>query len=164
MRKFLVAMLVAVFMAVGGGVALGAEVGTLTIVSDTRMRIPGGSRAVRVIEWDWLSHTTGACSDTADVVYNVTGTVIGLHSIPETAGTIPSDNYDVVINDAQGCDILNGAGTDLNQTLTSVECYRFPADYLNTGPIFIVDQDLTLVVSNGGSVKGGVIRLYILLP
>lgn len=164
MKKFLVAMLVGFFLLAGGGVALGADAGTLTLNSDTRMKIPGGSRAVRVIEWDWLSDDSGDCSETANRAKNVTGTVVGLHSIPESGGTIPSDNYDVTVIDAQGADVLNGAGADLHQTLTSAECYRFPADFLNTGPIFIVDQDLSLVVANGGDKKGGVIRVYILLP
>ena len=161
MRKFLVVMLAAMFMAMGGGVALGADAGTLTLNSDTRMKIPGGSRAVRVIDWTWLSTNLGACSLTTSLAKNVTGTVVGLHAIPSG---VTDDNYDVTVIDVSGVDVLNGAGTDLPIGVTSVENYRFPADFLNTGPIFIVDQDLTLVVDNGGATDTGVIRLYIMLP
>lgn len=162
MRKLLVVMLVGLFLAVGGGVALGADTGTLTINSETRSKVPGGSRAVRIIEWDWLSDDSGDCSHAATLVNNVTGTVVGLHAIPE--GTEPSDNYDVTVIDQEGVDVLNGAGTDLPKEDDSAENYRFPVDFLNSGPIFIVDQNLSLVVANAGDSKGGVIRLYILLP
>jgi len=167
MKRFLVAILVVMFMALGGGIALGADAGTLTLNSDTRIAPPGSSRGVRVIEWDWLSDASGDCDATVAgtaVVEGVTGTVVGLHAVPEAGGTIPTDDYDVVINDGNAVDVLNAAGANLNQLVASVENYRFPADYLNTGPIFIADQKLTLVVSNGGDAKGGVIRLYILLP
>lgn len=167
MRRFLVVLLVAMFMAVGGGIALGADTGTLTLNSDKRIAPPGSSRAVRVIEWDWLSDASGDCDVSASGSANasgVTGTVVGLHAIPETGATIPTDDYDVTIIDGQGVDVLNGAGANLNQVNTSVENYRFPTDFLSEGPIVIVDQELTLVVANGGDTQGGVIRLYILVP
>jgi len=167
MRRFLVLLMAGLFLLAGGGVALGADAGTLTLNSDTRIIPPGSSRGVRVIEWDWLSDAAGACDATTAgtaVVEGVTGTVIGLHAVPETGATIPDDDYDVVVNDAQGVDVLNGDGTDLPQGNTSVENYRTPVDFQNAAPITIADQKLTLVVSGGGDTQGGVIRLYILLP
>ena len=167
MKRLLVVMLVAMFMAVGSGVALGADTGTLTLNSDTRFTPPGSSRAFRVIEWDWRSDASGDCDASASLnafAYGVTGTVVGLHAVPETGATIPTDDYDVTVIDENGVDVLNGAGTNLNQLVASVENYRFPTDFLNEGPIVIVDQKLTLVVANGGDTQGGVIRLYILLP
>ena len=161
MKRLLAMLVVGLFLLGSGGVVWAADVGTLTLNSDTRMKIPGGSRAVRVIEWDWLSDGSGDCSEAANLVHNVTGTVIGLHAIPEGD---TDDIYDVTVTDANGVDVLNGAGSNLRQGATSAENYRFPADFLNTGPIFIVDQTLTLVVAAGGSAKGEVIRLYILLP
>lgn len=167
MKKFLVLMLVTMFMALGSGVALGADAGTLTLNSDSRVTPPGSSRAVRVIEWDWLSDASGDCDVSTSKSANasgVTGTVVGLHAVPEAGGTIPTDDYDVTVIDGNGVDVLNGAGANLNQLVASAENYRFPADFLNTGPIVIVDRELTLVVANGGNAKGGVIRIYILLP
>ena len=167
MKRFLVALLVAMFMTLGSGIALGADTGTLILNSDSRVAPPGSSRAVRVIEWDWLSDSSGDCDVSTSKSANasgVTGTVVGIHAIPETGATIPTDDYDVTIIDGEGVDILNGAGANLNQVNTSVENYRFPTDFLNEGPIVIVDQELTLVVANGGDTQGGVIRLYILVP
>lgn len=168
MKRFLVAMLAVIFIIIGsGGVILAADTGTLVLNSDSRIAPPGSSRAVRVIEWDWYSDSSGDCDDSTSKsarASGVTGTVVGLHAIPETGATIPTDDYDVTIIDGQGVDVLNGAGTDLNQVNTSVENYRFPTDFLSEGPIFIADQELTLVVANGGDTQGGVIRLYILVP
>ena len=159
--------MVGLFLLGSGGIVLGADAGTLILNSDTRITPPGSSRAVRVIEWDWFSNSSGDCDVSASGSANasgVTGTVVGLHAVPETGATIPAEDYDITIIDGQGVDVLNGAGTNLPQANTSAENYRFPADFLNTGPIVIVDQELTLVVANGGDTQGGVIRIYILLP
>jgi len=168
MKRFLVVLMASLFLfGVGGGVALGADAGTLTLNSDTRIAPPGSSRAVRVIEWDWLSDSSGNCNVSTSESANasgVTGTVVGLHAIPETGATIPSDDYDITIIDKEGVDVLNGAGANLPQGNTSAENYRFPVDFLSEGPIVIADQELTLVVANGGDTQGGVIRLYILVP
>ena len=164
MKKLLIAILVGLFVAVGGGVALGADAGTLTLNSDTRVKASGASRAIRVIEWDWYSDASGDCSETLKRATAVTGTVIGLHAIPEEGGTIPDDDYDVTVIDTNGVDVLNGDGTDLPQAVTSAENYRCPVDFQNASPIMIVEQDLTLVVAGGGDTQGGVIRIYILLP
>ena len=167
MKRFLAMLVVGLFLLGSGGIVLGADTGTLTLNSDSRITPPGSSRAVRVLEWDWLSDASGDCDVSTTGSANasgVTGTVVGLHAVPEAGGTIPTDDYDVTVVDGNGVDILNGAGANLNQLVASVENYRFPADFLNTGPIVIVDQELTLVVANGGNAKGGVIRVYILLP
>ena len=162
MRRFLVAILVAMFVVVGGGgVALGADAGTLTINSTDRVQPSGSSRAVRVLDFTWLSDASGDCSRDLTRVVSVTGTVVGLHAIPSGS---TDDNYDVTLIDNDGVDVLNGAGTDLPQSATSAENYRFPADFLNTGPIVIVNRDLSLVVSGGGNADTGKIRVYILLP
>ncbi len=160
MKKLLIAILVGLFVAVGGGVALGADAGTLTLNSDTRVKASGASRAIRVIEFGWLSTVGGACSETLKRAIAVTGTVIGLHAIPDT----DTDDYDVTVIDANGVDVLNGDGTDLPSSATSAENYRCPVDFQNASPIMIVEQDLTLVVANGGNAQSGVIRIYILLP
>jgi len=161
MRKFLVVMLVGLFLAVGGGVALGADAGTLTINSTDRVQPSGSSRAVRVLDFTWLSDASGDCSRSLARVVSVTGTVVGLHAIPSGS---TDDNYDVTLIDNDGVDVLNGAGTDLPQSATSAENYRFPVDFLNSGPIVIVNRDLSLVVAGGGNADTGTIRIYILLP
>lgn len=160
MKKLLVVMLVAMFMAVGGGVALGADEGTLTITSD-RVKPAGGSRAIRVLEFTWVADAGGDTNVTLTRAVSVTGTVVGLHAIPSGS---TDDNYDVTLIDDDGVDVLNGAGTDLPLSATSAENYRFPVDFLNSGPIVIVNRDLTLVVDDGGNADTGVIRIYILLP
>jgi len=164
MKKFLVVLMAGLFLLAGGGVALGADAGTLTLNKDIRVKAPGAERAVRVIEFDWLSDASGDChtaTTTSVAAEAVTGVVMGLHAIPEGD---TDDDYDVTVIDGSGVDVLNGDGTDMPQGATSVENYRTPVDFQNDSPIMIVNQRLTLVVSGGGATKGGVIRVYILLP
>ena len=161
MKKLLIAILVGLFVAVSGGVALGVDAGTLTINSTDRVQPSGSSRAIRVLDFTWLADASGDCVAAYVTVPGVTGTVVGLHAIPSG---VTDDNYDVTLVDQDGVDVLNGAGTDLPIGVTSAENYRFPVDFLNSGPIVIVNRDLSLVVANGGATDTGKIRIYILLP
>jgi len=162
MKKFLVVLVG--LMLVCGGVAWGADAGTLTIDSEETIRPSGTDRAIYVVTFDWLSNGDGDCNtSTTDSKRTrpVTGTVVMLHAIPEGD---TSDDYDVTVTDDDGVDVLNGAGTNLPQSATSAENYRFPVDFYSDGPIVLVNRTLTLVVSNGGDSKGGKIRVGILLP
>ena len=161
MKKLLIAILVGLFVAVSGGVALGVDAGTLTINSDTRVKAPGASRAIRVLDFTWLADASGDCVAEFVTVPAVTGTIIGLHAIPSGA---TDDDYDVTLVDSNGVDVLNGDGIDLPIGVTSIENYRCPVDFQNAGPIVIVNRDLSLVVDNGGATDTGRIRIYILLP
>ena len=160
MKKLFV-LVVGFLLMVMGGVAWGVDAGTLTINSTDRVQPSGSSRAIRVLDFTWLADGSGDCSAEYVTVPAVTGTVVGLHAIPSGS---TDDDYDVTLIDNDGVDVLNGAGANLPLAATSAENYRFPVDFLNSGPIVIVNRNLSLVVSGGGDTDTGKIRIYILLP
>lgn len=108
--------------------------------------------SVKKIEWDWLSDASGDADKESVEVYN--GELLFAAYTPDAAGTQPSDLYDVVVNDADGVDILGGDG----------------ANKSNAAPVYQPDpaslgvtahSKLTLVVSNAGDSKGGKVALYL---
>ncbi len=120
--------------------------GTLTFV-DTKLR------TVRRLEFDWLSDASGDMSGTPSAV--VSGVLERIVTIPDGGGTAPTTLYDVVLNDADGLDVLNGAGANLSAT---VSAQVGPA---LTGGQMAIDGVLDLVVSNAGNAKGGTVVVIV---
>lgn len=101
------------------------------------------------IKWTW----TSAAGGNADLVTSKSyyGEVIALLTNP--GATAPTDDYDITITDADGYDVMQGAGANrdtLNteQTVPTAKSVAFGA--------------LTLNVTNAGAAKEGVAILYIL--
>lgn len=103
---------------------------------------------VHKIKWAWTSAVGGA----ADLVTagNYAGDVVSLVTDPGAAA--PTDNYDVTITDAEGYDVLQGAGA--NRDTANTEQAAPAAASVAFGK-------LTLNVSNAGDAKEGVAVLYI---
>jgi hypothetical protein len=104
----------------------------------------------RKITFDWLSSDAGAAG--ATTTYSYSGKVEQVDLIPDTSTTAPSDQYDVVVNDADGRDILKGYGANCSGTNTIS---------LTRGLGNVSESKLTLAVTNGGDAKGGIVVLYI---
>lgn len=104
------------------------------------------------IKFDWASSTAGACSDATTGVYN--GQIVRMISDPDGGATQPTAAFDVVVNDDDGYDVLNGGGADLSN---SANTYKAEKDGLG----YVQGSKLTCVVSNAGDTKGGVIILYL---
>lgn len=108
--------------------------------------------SVKRIHFDWLSAAGGAADGTTTKKYN--GVIWRVVWIPDAGGTAPDPNYDVVVNDDDGADILDGAGADRSQTaieqLTPI---------LGIGAV--AQSKLTLGVTNAGAAKGGTVIVYI---
>jgi hypothetical protein len=66
--------------------------------------------SVKKIEWDWLSDAAGDADQESVEVYN--GELLFAAYTPDGGGTQPTNLYDVVVNDADGVDILGGDGID----------------------------------------------------
>ena len=71
------------------------------------------------------------------------------------SSTAPSDNYDIVVNDEDGIDIA--AGGLANRDTSNSEQVLTGGD-AKDGAAF--DGALSLVVSNAGNTKEGVLRMY----
>lgn len=116
--------------------------GTVTKTEQTFGRI-------HKITWTWLSSAGGAADDTTGAYY--TGRVVRAVQIPDGGGTAPTTLYDVVVNDADGADVLQGTGGNLNIG-TNTE-----SNDLAT----VATTQLTLAVTNAGNAKGGKTILYV---
>lgn len=125
--------------------------GTVTILySETR--------TIKKVTLDWLSDASGdATADTKALA----GQILRVVFIPDSGGTQPSNLYDVVLNDADSIDVLEGLGANLsNTTSTDVVPVVTDGNAGNMAPV-AVDGKLSLAVSNGGNAKGGKVILYI---
>ena len=105
---------------------------------------------VKLVTWTWTSDASGDASEATAVA--VDGDVIGLVTVP-SSGSAPTDDYDIVINDANSVDVLAGAGA--NRDTANTEYVQ------GTSLGWVANSLLTLVVSNAGNTKAGTVYLYI---
>jgi len=106
---------------------------------------------VKYVQWAWTSDASGDVSGTDTKVLN--GVVLRWATNP--SATAPSANYDIVVNDEDGIDIA--AGGLANRHTSTSEQVLTGGDAKN-GAAF--DGPLSLVVSNAGNTKLGVLRMY----
>jgi hypothetical protein len=106
--------------------------------------------SVKKIVFAWTSDSGGDAEEVTAEAYD--GDLLGLTTIPDAAAA-PTDNYDIVITDAGGHDVLLGAGAD-RATATTEHVAR-------TSLGAAAASVLTLTVSNAGNAKEGVVILYV---
>lgn len=108
------------------------------------------SGTVRKLVFAWTSDGSGDADGESSQVYD--GEIVGLTTIPDGTA-VPTVDYDVVVNDAEGHDVLLGAGADRSATVT---------EHVARASLAAVAQStLTLVVSNAGAAKQGTVILYV---
>ena len=105
--------------------------------------------SVKKITWSWTSDASGDADALTTTGYS--GEIILLTTDP--GATAPTDNYDVVINDADGEDVLLGAGA--NRDTANTEHVQ------GTSLGAVAGSTLNCVVSNAGNAKDGEAHLYI---
>lgn len=116
-------------------------------------------RGLQEVTWTWTSDASGDVSGTD--TQPVTGEIVRVVTNP--SATAPSDNYDLVINDADGVDVLAGAGQN-RDTATSEQSVPIIETLVGANPYgerVFVDGVLSLVVSNAGNAKSGVVTMYL---
>jgi hypothetical protein len=107
---------------------------------------------IKKITFTWTSSAGGqADAETAEFY---TGRVIYAVQIPDGGGTQPTDQYDVVVTDADGVDVLKGLGANLSNAANT---YKADSDGLGA----VVESKLTLAVTGAGNAKGGKTILFI---
>lgn len=106
--------------------------------------------SVKKIVWAWTSDASGDASEATAVP--IDGKLVGLTTIPSGTAA-PTDDYDIVIHDADGHDVLLGAGADRSNTATE--------HVAGLSLAAVADSVLTLVVSNAGNAKEGTVILYV---
>ena len=115
--------------------------GTVTVAEQTH-------RTLKRIKWSWIS-ASGVADKATTATF--TGEVKTLVTDPGAAA--PDDNYDITITDADGIDVLAGAGANRDTANTE---YVLAASLGGC-----VDSVLTLNVTNAGDAKAGDVYLYI---
>jgi len=102
------------------------------------------------VRFDWTSSAGGAADATTTLAYD--GEILRAVFIPGTAGTQPTNLYDVVVNDADGYDVLAATGADRSNAAPQTVVASLGA---------VAGQTLTLAVTNAGNAKTGSVILYI---
>ena len=95
-----------------------------------------------------------AADGTADGIstYAYTGEIVRFVAVPDAGGTQPTDNFDVVLNDQDGYDILAASGANLsNAAATTVV----------TGLGAIANDKIAFAGTNMGDSKGATFHVYI---
>lgn len=106
---------------------------------------------VKEIVFTWTSASDGTASGTTVNAYD--GKVELLTTDPAAAGAAPTDNYDVTLTDANGVDVLGGAGVDRDTANTEQRV----ASLLGV----VASSKLTLNIANAGDTKQGVTVVHI---
>lgn len=128
-----------------------AAVGSVTTTTSTITNVyPTYRGVVQKIQMAWTSDGSGDVS--GHPFLPAGGALLQATFVPNTDSDQPTDAYDVVVTDAVGVDILNGAGANLSQSTSKVEPYAAPG--------IITAGQLDLVVSNAGNAKKGTVTLW----
>lgn len=99
------------------------------------------------VAFAWTSHTDGVVTGVAtDGEY--TGKVVALITDPAAGGSAPTDDYDITITDADGYDVLAGAGANRDTANTET--------VLSASLGVVFKSTLTFAAANAGSSKSGV--------
>lgn len=125
-------------------------VGTLTYT----LSVARG-RAQKLV-MSWTSDAAGNVSGTS--VPGLNGVITRISTVPAGGGSAPTDNYDGVLNDAEGVDLA--AGLLANRDTANTETV-YPLLGAGTNVPAVVVGSLTPVLSNCGNVKSGQIIAYL---
>ena len=118
-------------------------------ITETEARNSGMLKVKFVCTSDSDGNATGTTT------YDYTGTVIRAIFDPDAAGTQPTDAYDVVVNDDDGYDVLNGCGANLSN---AANVYKTNTDGLTC----VKNSKLAISASGMGEAKGATVILYVL--
>jgi len=110
---------------------------------------------VRWVRWSWTSDGSGDVSgtDTGDREGEI------LRWVTNPGATAPSANYDIVVNDEDGVDVAVGVLGN-RHTSTSEQAVGLIGDGSTTDKAVFFVGKLSLVVSNAGSAKEGVLTMF----
>ena len=122
---------------------LATAAGTVVMVEITHA-------SARKVRFAWTSSAGGAADATTTAAFD--GKLVGLTTDPDGVAA-PTDNYDVVITDANGDDVLLGAG--LNRDTATTE------HVTEASLAAVAGSKLTLAVTNAGNATQGVVVVFI---
>lgn len=107
------------------------------------------TRTVRKASLAWTSDGAGAVNGV--LTKDLSGELLRVGFIPGGGGTQPTDLYDLVLLDADGVDVVAGAGANLSNSLKTQSLLAARG----------VDGTLELQITNAGAAKTGTVTLYL---
>jgi hypothetical protein len=119
----------------------------------------GELEKLRKVTFDWTSTDAGVVADSTTAgqvnktTQKYTGEIIRLITDPAGSTDAPSDNYDVIIKDDDGYDVLMGAGVDRDTANTE--------QVLASSLGCVYGSCLSLIIAAAGNAKKGKVILYI---
>jgi hypothetical protein len=138
--------------------------GTSTVTYDDGIDGAGFQGGIRKILVDWVSDA----SDGTCVI--VTRKIVGelVRGVTDPGATAPTDNYDIVITDEEGVDVLAAcvaAGRLADRDTANSEQAYFFVENVDASPLAtsrhpVVCDKLTITVTNAGNSKLGQLILY----
>ncbi|MEO8483332.1 MAG: hypothetical protein ABI634_14055 [Acidobacteriota bacterium] len=145
-RSLIIAVLLAIATALVALPVRLLAVGTVTTTS-TAM-----TSTLTRISIAWTSTAGGAVSGNAFATKRAR--IRQVKFVPGAGGTQPTDLYDVTLVDANGVDLLFGAGADLSNATSKIA---------RLDPMVLIEPSGTvdLVVANAGSAKTGTVLLWV---
>jgi hypothetical protein len=78
-------------------------------------KVSGVETSYYTVKWDWVADDTDG-SVPSDTVNGILGYVVRV--ITDPGATAPTDDYDITLTDAYGCDVMGGALADRDTTAT----------------------------------------------
>jgi len=114
-----------------------------------------GKNQVSVITATWAASAGGAVSGTANCQIPIDGYILMV--VTDPLADAPTDDYDIVLNDQYGVDVMEG---NLNNRDTANTEQTMPA-VGGVGMPRFVDSYVALVISNAGDANDGVIYIYV---
>jgi len=135
--------------------------GTVTFTYDEGHDGAGLKGHIQKVTVDWTSDASGDADGTSR---KIVGRLIKGVTDP---GDSPTDNYDIVITDEEGVNVLGNCFDDLvdRDTTNTEEVYFQVSNLAATDPAGgvhpVVCDTLTITVSNAGNAKSGQLILYV---
>lgn len=123
--------------------------------SSTTYSIEREAKNLAVITFSWLSDDASGVITAKATDEEWHGFLVRAVTNPGSAA--PTDNYDVILNDADSCDVLGGEGADRDTTTSEQIIPKLGNSY---GPAR-VDSTLTFSGSAAGNAKTGTFVAYI---
>lgn len=143
-RTFLVLVLIAAM------VSPIFAVGTVVVTTTQYAGLNAANRVRYAIAWT----SSGAGAVSANAFSTVRGKLLSVKFVPNTGATQPDNLYDATLVDADGIDLLNGAGANLSNALGSYVVFN-PPIYLDG------TSTLDLVIANAGAAKTGIVYVWV---
>jgi hypothetical protein len=106
--------------------------------------------SLKRVKFVWISDAAGAADATTTEYYD--GQIIMFATVPGTGGTQPTNAYDVVLKNADGVDMLAGAGADRSNVNT---------EFLTANIGGFAAEKMVLGITNAGNAKAGTIYAWV---